>query len=73
MLNVISTGAPVEVVLTKVAEAKGFTAREISLGSNNDFEQLQLERMPMPAIARIILEPGLLTITVFPTLLQGIS
>ena len=66
-------------MLIVVADEKGLPAsgleagREISLGLNDDLEQSQLERIPMPAIARVVLEPGLLTMIVLPICLQGIS
>jgi hypothetical protein len=78
----ILTGESVYIVVSVVEDAKGLaacilsgleTGREISLGLNDDLEQSQLERIPTPAIARVTLLPGLLTMIVFPTMLQRIS
>ena len=55
-----------------VADAKGFAAK-IRAGFNDDLEQSQFDRMLRPAIARVMLEPGFLTIIWLPTLLQGTS
>jgi hypothetical protein len=73
MLNVILIRAAVELQLIVVADAKVATGREISAVSNDVLEQSQLERMLRPAIARVMLAPGLFTIILLPTLLQGTS
>jgi hypothetical protein len=54
-------GAPVDIVLIVDGDAKGLAAREISAGFNDDSEHSQLERMLRPAIARVILLPGFVT------------
>ena len=72
-LNLMLIGAPVDVVLIVVADAKGFATREISAGFKDDMEQSQFERMLAPAIAKIIKLPGLITIIWLPTFLQGTS
>ncbi len=59
LLSIILTGALVDVVIIVVCDAKGY-ASKISAGFSDDYEQSQLERMLKPAIARVILLPGLL-------------
>ncbi len=62
MLNVILTGASVDFTLIVVADAKAAPGRVKTKGLNDDVEQSQSERMLRPAIARVMLVPGLLTI-----------
>jgi hypothetical protein len=66
-------GAPFDVVLIVVGETKGFVAREISAGFNDDTEQSQLERMLAPAIDKVMRLPGLVIMILLPTFLQGTS
>jgi hypothetical protein len=62
MLNVIRTGASVDFTLIVVADAKAAPGIVNRTGLNDDVEQSQSERMLRPAIARVMLSPGLLTI-----------
>ena len=73
VLNLIITGGSVDFVLSVVADAKFTVGREIIAGSNDEIEQSQLDRMLKPAIARVMLAPGLLTMTVMPYRLQESS
>jgi len=75
LLNVIATVGPVFRVLIVVVDAKGtdVPSRKISVGSNNVFEQSQLERILVLAITSGMVTPGLLTTILLPTLLQGTS
>ena len=70
LFNVILIEAPVDVFVSVVTDEKG---AKINAGLNDDLEQSQLERMLRPAIDRVMLSPGLLTIIWLPTLLQGTS
>ena len=69
----ILLGGSIDVPLSVVDDEKLTTGREISAGSNDVFEQSQLESAPNPAIARVILAPGLFTMILLPALLQGTS
>jgi len=75
LLNVIATVGPVFLVLIVVVDAKGtdMPSRKISVGSNDVFEQSQLERILVLAITSGMVTPGLLTTILLPTLLQGTS
>ncbi len=44
-----------------------------SVGSNDDWEQAQLDMMPRPPIDRVVPTPGLLTIILLLILSQGTS
>ena len=60
LFNKILIGAPFDVVVSVVSDAKGFAAK-IRAGFNDDLEQSQFDRMLRPAIARVMLGPSLLT------------
>ncbi len=73
MFNVIFTAASVDFTVSVVADAKAAPGRVNSTGLNDDVLQSQSERMLRPAVARVMLLPGLLTMILLPTILQGTS
>ncbi len=58
----------------EVTDTKGVAGVVVNcVGLNDDVEQSQSERMLMPAIARVMSLPGLVTMILLPTILQGTS